>query len=91
MEDAAALLDCREEQIPARAQELFNKWKEGRKAVKKDRDVSPDELELEAEEEFDGDIVQETADILRTQPEHIIKTIKRFKNELNDFKEQLSD
>ncbi len=89
-ERVANLLDCTEKQIPSRAEELFNKWKKGRKAVKKDRDVSAEELELTSEEEFEGDVIKETADILRTQPEHIIKTIKRFKNELKEFKNQLS-
>ena len=35
-------------------------------------------------EEFEGDILAKTSEILKTQPEHITKTINRFLKELQD-------
>ncbi|MFT4283091.1 MAG: alanine--tRNA ligase [Candidatus Woesearchaeota archaeon] len=68
---AKELLDCNEKQIPLRAKELFDKWKQKKKG-------KINEIKLESTKEFKGDILQETANILKTQPEHIIKTIEKF-------------
>jgi alanyl-tRNA synthetase len=71
------LLGCdNAKQIPARAQELFSLWK---KVVKKKKDV---EKKLISTEEFEGDILIEAAKILKTQQEHLIKTVKRFLEDL---------
>ena len=78
LEEAAKLLGCTMAQVPARAEELFNKWKD---AVKKGKKV---EKELTSSAEHHGpDALKKVSDILKTQPEHIIKTLKRFLDELN--------
>jgi len=77
LDEAAELLGCNCNQIPGRAKELFGLWK---KVVKKKKKV--ESKELVSDEEYDGDVVSATAMILKTQPEHIVKTIKRFKDEL---------
>ena len=77
IKEAAALLNCEENQVPARAEELFTLWK---KAVKKKKQVGSKELNATAT--FEGDILAKTAETLKTQPGHIIKTIKRFWEEL---------
>ena len=70
------LLCCdNEKQIPGRAQELFSLWK---KIVKKKKEA---EKVLTSTDEYEGDILGETARILKTQPEHVVKTVKRFLDE----------
>ncbi|MBI4448212.1 alanine--tRNA ligase [Candidatus Woesearchaeota archaeon] len=81
VEEAANLLECNVKQVPGRAKELFEKWKD---AVKKKREVRS--TELISLEEYGGDVLEKTAELLQTQPEHIIKTISRFLKELKEKK-----
>jgi len=86
LQEAAKILDCKINQVPARAQELFNKWK---KVVKKRRIDSKDDFKLLSKEESQDTepiILKNTALILKTQPEHIAKTLSRFKSELMEKK-----
>ncbi|HII29468.1 TPA: alanine--tRNA ligase, partial [Candidatus Woesearchaeota archaeon] len=76
LREAGRLLGCKPEQVPARADELFSKWKQ---AVKKHCKV---DKKLTSTEFFKGDALGETCRILRTQPEHVNKTIRRFLKEL---------
>jgi len=65
---------------------LFNKWK---KVVKKRRIDSKDDFKLLSKEESQDTepiILKNTALILKTQPEHIAKTLSRFKSELMEKK-----
>lgn len=78
---AAALLDCNVRQVPARAEELFKLWKEVAKAKKKGQEL-PD-TKLKSMAEFKGDVLAKTAEVLKTQPEHVVRTIERFLNELS--------
>ena len=84
--DVAKLLGVKEQQIPGRCQELFDKWK---KAVKKGKKVETKEYELSSTAVFDGNAIEEAAKILRTQPEHVAKTISRFMKELEESKAKL--
>ncbi|MFC1648513.1 alanine--tRNA ligase [Nanoarchaeota archaeon] len=90
LRDISLLLDCKPKQVPARCEELFNNWKKAGKAVKKGRHAEPGYFELKSAEEFDGDVLQKASEILRTQPEHLLKTITRFKDELEKYKELLA-
>jgi alanyl-tRNA synthetase len=86
LQEAAKVLGCKISQIEARSTELFDKWK---KVVKKGKIDSPDDFELKANEESKETeplILKNTANILKTQPEHIVKTLKRFKEELESKK-----
>ena len=79
------LLACDAKQIPARTQELFEKWK---KIVKKN---SGEEFRLESTEEStepEDKILQATAAILKTQPENVVKTIERFLREIDEKKKK---
>ena len=87
--EAAVLLGVKEDEVPGRANELFSKWKEARKAVKKKKEIDMKKLELVSGDKFSGDALAETAKILQTQPEHVIKTISRFMDELKKFKLEL--
>ena len=80
------ILEVKVDEIPARAEELFEKWKKARKAVKKKKKIDERELKLISKKKFSGDILNETAKILKTQPEHLIKTTERFTSELQKSK-----
>ncbi|MFC1727949.1 alanine--tRNA ligase [Nanoarchaeota archaeon] len=74
------LLNCNPKQVPGRVKELFDKWKQ---VVKKKKEI--ESKELTSTEEYTGEtenILFETSKILKTQVEHITKTIERFLREL---------
>ncbi|MBD3304272.1 alanine--tRNA ligase [Candidatus Woesearchaeota archaeon] len=86
----AKMLDVKPSQIPTRAQELFEKWKKARKAVSKKKKINVKDLELEWTEEYKGeDILEKTAEAIKSQVSHLEKTLTRFKTELDEFKEKL--
>ncbi|MBN2422940.1 alanine--tRNA ligase [Candidatus Woesearchaeota archaeon] len=89
LQEAAKILNCQVNQVPGRALELFEKWKKARKALKKKRQINIKELELSSKKENEGDLLQKTADILRTQPQFITNTLQRFNRELEDMKKRL--
>lgn len=76
LKELMRLLDCKKEEIPGRCLELFELWKN---VLKKNRDV---EKKLFGKERFEGDVMLESAKILKTQPEHVLKTVQRFLKEL---------
>lgn len=89
LEEASRLLDVKIEQLPARVNELFEKWKLAKKAIEKKKKISLKELELSAKEEFKGNVLDKITQILKTQPEHVNKTIKRFLKEMDEFKRKI--
>ncbi len=82
-------LHVAKEEIPSRAEELFEKWKKARKLANKKQKINLKELELVKKEKFQGDIISKVSETLQTQPEHILKTIKRMLTELEGFKKEL--
>ncbi|MBD3318997.1 alanine--tRNA ligase [Candidatus Woesearchaeota archaeon] len=88
--DIAALLEVTPAQVPGRAEELFTKWKKARKAVNKDKNIDLAQLELQSTREDTGDLLTQTADLLNTQPEHVLNVLQRFLRELDDYKRTLS-
>jgi len=89
VEKLAGLLGVPNNQVPSRALELMEKWKKARKAVKKKQTIDLKELELVSKGMYEGNILEKTAEFLKTQPEHLEKTITRFQKELEEFKEKL--
>ena len=79
-------LNCTPKQIPARANELFSKWKKAKKASKKGKELPEDLFTLTSKDESSGDLLQEASNILNTQPEHLSRTISKFKKELESFR-----
>ncbi len=75
-----SLLNCEENQIPARTQELFDLWKT---IVKKNKKV---DFVLKSDAKFEGDAIAKSCEILRTQQEHLVKTIERFISEIKEKK-----
>ncbi len=81
-------------EIPHRAQELFTKWKKARKVIKKKQEINIDKLELVEKKEMKGelsDLLAKLSEILQTQPEHVLNTIKKFKKELEDMKKKIAN
>jgi alanyl-tRNA synthetase len=76
IEESAKLLGCEPNQLPDRVEELFRKWKA---VVKKGKKV---ETDLISTEKYEGDVLAKMVEILRTQPENVVKTINRFLKEL---------
>ena len=89
MEESSKLLNVKVEQLPARVNELFEKWKIARKSLEKKKEINLKDLELNSHEEFHGNILDKICEILKTQPEHAVKTIKRFLAELEEMKKKL--
>ena len=87
--ETAELLDCKPEQIPYRVNELFELWKKVRKAAKRGVKLTAEELKLKSKDAYKGDVLAETARILRTQPEHINNTIKRFLKDVEEYKRKV--
>ncbi len=71
-------------QVPARLEELFELWKNARKADKKGQKL--ESYELKSKHEHSGDIISKCSEVLSTQPEHLVKAIQKFKKELEEFK-----
>ncbi len=89
LEEAAKLLDVKINELPSRVSELFEKWKLAKKAFEKKKNIDLKELELNSKEEFKGNVLDKVAEILKTQPEHVTKTIKRFLAELEENKKKI--
>ena len=77
LEKLSHLLDCEIKQIPGRAEELFTLWKT---VVKKKKQT--ENKKLMSTEVYEGNVLEKICDILKTQPEHVIKTVERFKKEI---------
>jgi len=86
IKETAKILGVSPMQVPARAEELFSKWKKAKKASKKGKEIDSDEYELTSKEEYEGDVLTKTAEIFKTQPEHVVKTAQRFLSELKEIK-----
>ena len=97
LNEAARLLNVEKDQLPFAVNNLFQIWKMYKKLdenLKKHKDIGPintvkaneESLNKTKLQKYQGDILSKTADILRTQPEHVVKTIKRFLSELEEMK-----
>ena len=72
-------MNVEREMIPGRAKEVFEIWKQ---IMKKKRDVPIVFRSTDKERLTDDELLRRTATILKTQPEHVLKTLKRFLDEL---------
>jgi len=81
LEDIAKILNCANNQVVGRVEELFTKWK---KIVKKNSTEKFELISTIESEDSDDKIISKTASILNTQPENIIKTVERFLREIYD-------
>ncbi|PIY59929.1 hypothetical protein COY95_04460, partial [Candidatus Woesearchaeota archaeon CG_4_10_14_0_8_um_filter_47_5] len=99
IKEISTILGVSPQYVPARAEELFIKWKKARKLIQKIKD--PAYIALIKKGEVDADltlsskiassenILEETAHILKTQPEHLSKTLRRFMDELSMWRQEI--
>jgi len=87
--EAAELLGVEVEEVPGRARDVFEMWKKARKAAKKGIHLDDSEFQFGRPEKFQGDVLQKTAEVLQTQKEHVVNTLKRFLKELEEMKEKI--
>jgi uncharacterized tellurite resistance protein B-like protein len=79
----AQLLEVQKEMIPGRAQEVFEMWKN---IVKKKKDM-PVKFTSTIKEHLDDEmLLKRTAQILKTQPDYVLKTLQRFLDEIRNNK-----
>lgn len=71
LSELETLLLCEKEQIPGRTLELFSMWKKARKN-------KLEKLEFKSQEKTKENILKVSAENLKTQPEHVLKTVKKF-------------
>lgn len=83
LDKTAAALGCGVHEIPGRCEELFTKWKKARKAKAPFDEAL---FTLTSIMKYDGDVLAKVTEILQTQPENIIKTIERFKADIQKLK-----
>ena len=77
--DAASILKVDKKMVPGRAKEVFTLWKANVKKGKK----LPVAFKSEDKDTLrDKDLLEKTALILKTQPEHVPQTLRRFLKEL---------
>lgn len=83
--ETAHILGVDKDEVPARSKELFEKWKLARKS----KGLSKSDLDLVSKDKdslSDDDLLRKTAEIFKTQIEHVPKTAKRFLSELEEAK-----
>ncbi|MBW3018678.1 alanine--tRNA ligase [Candidatus Woesearchaeota archaeon] len=83
LDKLADLLNCDQDQIPGRVEELFKFWKIARKLSKKG-DKIPN-LKLTSVRRFEGDLLKQSADLIKTQPQYVIQTVMRFLKDIEEF------
>lgn len=83
IQELTNILDVNENQLVSATQHLFTNWKKIKKAIKKKKDINPEDYKIIPEEHESSDILSELCNILKTQPEHLIKTVEKFKSELD--------
>ncbi len=92
LEETAKILGVKNSEVPARAEELFSKWKLAKKAVQKGKAIPENDLKLvlRVQEKLgDEELLKRAADIFKTQPEHVPRTALRFMQELQDMRRKL--
>ncbi len=92
LEETAKVLGVRISEVPTRAEELFKKWKMAKKALEKNNNISENDLKLVLriqDKLTDEELLKKTADIFKTQPEHVLKTATRFMHELQEIRKKL--
>ncbi|MBI4153853.1 alanine--tRNA ligase [Candidatus Woesearchaeota archaeon] len=87
LKQTAEILGVDVEQVPSRAQELFDKWKIAKKVKSKGQPVAKEIKKLnilDKEKLSHQELLEKTAGIFKTQAEHVPKTAMRFLKELEE-------
>jgi len=92
VEQLSKILGVPAEQLPARCEELFSKWKKAKKLASKKKvpeGFNIKELDLISSETYEGDVLAKVAEIFKTQPEHVVKIAQRFLSQLEVWKNEI--
>ncbi|PLW80353.1 alanine--tRNA ligase [Candidatus Woesearchaeota archaeon] len=85
LDEACKVLDVSKDHLISAAENLFTAWKKSVKAAKKKKAVEDMSMfEVSSVSKSDSDVLVRLTQILRTQPEHIVRTLSRFKKELEE-------
>ncbi|NQU79309.1 alanine--tRNA ligase [Candidatus Woesearchaeota archaeon] len=88
LSEIAAVLGVNNDQVPARAAELFQKWKKAKKTLKKKQPLAAEDLEMVSNDIFQGtdeEVIEETAKILKTPVKDVEKAVKKFLKEIEEM------
>lgn len=82
------LLAVSKEKLISRVEQIFSKWKKAKKLKKKNKleEMDWEYVGSDSENLSDEEIVAEISNQIKTQPQHIISTLKRFLEELEAMK-----
>ena len=78
LNEAATILDVDKKGVAIKSAEVFKLWKD---VVKKKKDVEAD-YSGDLEDISDKEVLEKAAHTLKTQIEHVPKTLKRFLDEI---------
>ncbi|HZX19771.1 MAG TPA: alanine--tRNA ligase [archaeon] len=85
MKEVSEILGVSPSQVPKRAEELFEKWKSAKKAVKKGEKIDLKLISKETSKGTTQELLNSAAKAFSTQTEHLPKTLKRFLSDLEEF------
>ena len=90
LEQVSKVLGVGPAQVPARAQELFDKWKAAKKALQKgQKDADLNLVSVTEEKGSAQELLAKAAKAFSTQPEHLPRTLQRFLGELEGYRAKL--
>lgn len=89
LKEVAQILGVKPSQIPARAEELFRKWKEAKKALQKGTNADLKLVSIVEDKSSGEELLSKASKTFSTQPEHLPKTLKRFLGELEEIKNKI--
>jgi len=81
LKEIASFLKVDKKAVPSRAEEVFSLWK---KIIKKKKDVPIKFCSNRKEDLSDKEVLEKTSLILKTQPEFVLNTLRRFMRELKE-------
>ena len=77
--------------IPSTVEKLFAVWKKVKKAKKKNKLLTDEEINFVSTETFDGDILKDASEKLKTQPIYLLQTVNKFLADINSYKISLQE
>ena len=81
LEECATFLGVKKNQVPGRALEIFMAWKD---VVKKGKEKPKKFMSTATDVGTDKDLLEKTASTLKTQSEHVLRTLQRFAREIEE-------
>lgn len=86
LQKLALLLGVEQDYVATTAENVFKVWKKAKKARKKKQVLSEDELNYRSSEKREGDQLTLAAELLKTQPKYLHKTLQRFISDIEEYR-----